>query len=252
MDDIRIDRYCDHTILDEFLAIDGVSPNYYSDLKHISNKDTSIIDIRDWNTTEGMTNYTYLLNGMTNWSLSSDGRKINFNTLGIGASGVASFVDGSTLIYPSKQYVIKYRTLRETCPKCSGKDYTKDINFDEYGKVEVLQGIDKLVQYIRKAILTELGNNPFFESYGSNISKIIGNKFDLTTQANLQNYINETINYLIDIQRDILDLPSDETLAKIDNIRMIQDDVDPRLVRLEINIINLLYEEAVVTLKLFL
>lgn len=251
MEDIRLERPCDHVVIDEFLTLDGTSPNYFAYLSHPSNKDTSVIQIREWGKTEGLTNYNYNIDGMTNWSLDSGGIKINFNTLGIGSPGSASFVDGSTLIYPVEQYLTTYRTLRDNCPKCGGTDYSKDIYFNEYGRIEIVSGSTKLVQYIRKAIMTEIGSNEFFENYGSTLSEIIGRKFTVASQANLQKSVYDAVNHLIEIQKEVLDLTPEESILKIKSIDILQDNIDPRALRVHIAILNTLYKESSVVFSLF-
>jgi len=55
---------------------------------------------------------------------------------------------------------------------------SNDIQLSQLNDFELISGLDKLKQDIKKVILTELGENTNFELYGSELQSTIGEKVD--------------------------------------------------------------------------
>jgi len=243
MYDLQNNAPCNHLVIDYPLSLDGISPNYYANLLYPSNKNTNDIDVREWGATEGMTNYSYNLHGMTNWSLNTGGTRINFNTqTGIGV-GSASFVDGSTMIYPPKKYVATYNTLIDNCPKCSGTGRSNDINIEGDGSLETLRRANKIRQQVRKAVMTLQSSNAFHEGYGSVLSESIGSKLTFLKKVYIQKTIQDAINYLIESQGEESGVPVEDLILRISDMRLEQDQTDPRKLNIQITVTNGKYEE---------
>lgn len=250
-------RTCDHKIFDETLTLQGTSPNYFSILTHVANGNTDAIEIREFSETNGLTNYLYLLNGMTNWSLSSDGRQINFNSLGLGGggTGAASFVDGSTMIQPPKVYMATYYALDTSCPLHGpvGRNQSpiqKDIHINNQGRFSVVTGKDKVRQMVLKALLTVLGANTFRNEYGSWISNMVGQKFSLLTQFNVQQSVQDTVDLLIQQQQLQPYIPLDETILRVSSLSIVMDETsDPKRRIMQVSLVVMVgtYEEVDIT-----
>src|SRR5665213_69285 len=248
--DLSNNRYCDHLIFDEQLTLIGSSPSYYAILKFGSNLNTTAIEVRNFNNTDGLTNYSYTINGFTNWTISPDGRQINFNALGIGGIGSASFADGSTQIDPEPLYMATYQTLPQTCPlhietalppkpgqPLSSIPIQKDINITPQGGFATVTGHAKVIQALLKALTTAQGDNVNYPNYGSTMSTAIGRKFDLFTQFSLQNSIQSTVNFLIQQQQQQIALPPSETILKVSSVNLTTDKTDPRTISVVIAIL---------------
>jgi len=244
MKDILIEKYCTHQIFDEAITVQGSSPDYFAEFKSKSNGASSSIEVRDFHTTEALTNYNYDIQGMTHWQLNATNhRRINFNHLGIGGSGSASFVDGNTQIYPSPKYLASYRTITNECPRCQGTNIQKDIDIVSTGDLATLEGKDKLRQQVMKVILTRLTSNPFHSEYGSSLNSIIDKKLDNFTRLIIHQSISEAIKYLQDVQTNLLDLPASETILRLSSLSIVDSVESPNKVSITISILSGDYEE---------
>lgn len=256
MFDLINNRLCDHKIFDEKLTLQGASPNYFAILKYQSNNDPTKFDIREFAETDGITGYSYTINGFTNWALSPDGRQINFNSLGLGGggTGVASFADGATLIIPSKVYVSTYYTLDTICPLHDlpgpqSSPIQKDININESGQLTTVTGKDKVRQAVMKALLTAVGSNKFNSTYGSWLSNVIGQKFDMYAQFTIQQSIQDAVDFLIQQQQQATTfIPQDERIFKVSSVNVSTSDTSPVTIRVSVNILTGSYENVEVSL----
>lgn len=253
MFDLQNERVCPHQIFDEQLTLQGTSPNFFSILRFGNNLNTSAaqLQIREFASTNSLTNYLYTINGFTNWTSSVDGRQINFNTSGLGGpgTGVASFADGSTLINPQRIYLATYLTLPQNCPMhnevalpvagqpTSSIPVQKDINITPQGGFALVTGHERVRQAVLKALQTLRGDNTFYPTYGSTVSGIIGQKFNLFSQFSLQQSITNTVNFLILQQQLNPTIPLAETILKVASVNVSQDPVDPRTIQIVIQIV---------------
>lgn len=251
MFDLANQRICDHKIFDEKLTLQGSSPNYFGILKFQANGNTGAIEVREYSATEGLTNYRYTVNGFSNWSLSSDGRQINFNALGLGGpgTGIASFADGATLISPAPIYLASYQTISAQCPlhnqaNSSSSPIQRDVNITEQGRFATVTGAEKVRQAVLKALLTFVGSNTFHPTYGALLANSVGQKFDLFTQFNLQQSIQDAVDFLIQQQQLEPAIPLDETIFRVSSIDLQLDPTDPRTIHVIIKILTGAYQEV--------
>lgn len=239
MFDLRIQKSCTHELFDQPATVQGLSPNYFSILDYQSDSSSGFITVRDAVSTEGLSSFIYSRDGFTNWSLSADGRQLNWNSLGLGGpgTGVASFLDAASHILPQPELLISYRTKADLCPLCANSlNLTKDIEFDQHGKLRTLTGINKIKHLLFKALLTETGSNEILTEYGSTLSSAIGQKLDDYTQFLMYNAIQTTVQYILEEQANNPNLAADETLMGLSAVQMVRDFVDPRIVRVLITI----------------
>lgn len=118
MIDLKIQATCPHTIFQEPMTVEGLSPSFFSTLRYTADGATGFMQVREFSATEGLSNFIYSQSGMTNWNLDSTNYRIlHWNTLGIN-QGTASFLDGSTFINPQPLMLIDYRTIISECPRC--------------------------------------------------------------------------------------------------------------------------------------
>ena len=218
-EDFKLASFCDHKIYDERIVVDGVTPNFYCSLKYPTNGDASKIEFRDYCETEGMTNYNFLSNGITDFTMGTDNKTIVFNNY-IGQSGV-NYIEGNTQIFPKKVYLASYITEKSHCPKCLGTLKISDISFNNVGQLSTVKNRDLIKQKIVKSLLTLKGTNLFYNNYGSSLTQAIGKPNIAFSILFIQQAIFDAINNLMAIQSDVVSILADEEiLMGIDNLQV--------------------------------
>lgn len=248
MYDVTLGCDCDHKILDEILELDGISPNYFSQLKFQCNLNKENMIIREYNATENKLDFDPAIDGITDFIVSSDRRTIQFNTM-FYDPGV-NFVDGTTTLIPLRQYLASYIVDSEVhCPKCLGTKKQNDINFDEIGSLKIVNGIERVKQIILKAILTTRGNNVFDADYGSSLNESIGQQALPITILRIQQSIQDCINRLIDSQGQQADItPDDEIILGLEDLQVSANISDPRRYDIKLVVLVGTYEKISVNL----
>lgn len=232
--DLRLQRACSHEVLDELATVTGTSPNYFSVLKYGSDGASNLITIREFSDTEGLSNYLYSRDGFSNWQLSTDKTQINWNSKGLGGpgTGVSGFLDGTSFILPTPAMLISYRTPAASCPLCQNSTgLSRDIEFDLHGKLRTVDGSDKVRHLVFKTLLTTLGTNEVLPDYGSTLTAAIGEKFDTLMQFRIYNSVQQAVQFLITEQQNQPTLPLNETLLGVSKVSVVQDQNDPRIIR---------------------
>lgn len=251
--DLRLQRTCSHEIFDELVSLGGLSPNYFSILLYGSDGASNLITIREFSETEGLSSFVYRRDGFTNWQLSGDFAQINWNSAGLGGpgTGVAAFLDGSTMAVPAPDMMVSYRTKPEKCPLClGGQGLTKDIDFDLHGRLRVLTGNDKVRHLVFKAVLTEVGANEILPDYGSTLSASIGQKFDTLLQMRLYNGVQQSVQFLLNEQQSQPALPLPETIVSVSNVTVTQSTVDPRVALISMQVMVADFSKVTVSFNL--
>jgi phage baseplate assembly protein W len=250
MSDYRIGTSCDHYIFDLALDIDGTSPGYTSTLLYEHNGDATAITIREFSSTEGLTNFLRNVNGITNFSLdNTDPTLLHFNTLGF-PPGV-NYVEGLTVVQPSKLYLASYTTTTASCPLCAATNVRRDVSFDRAGSFNVIAGHAKVSQQVLKILLTTVGSNRLNADYGSLLSQSIGQRLDLALEFQIQQSVQTAINLLIDQQRQTTqDLPLDETIVRLSALQLTRDANDPRVLQIVVKVTTADLEEVEAQLTL--
>ena len=115
----------------------------------------------------------------------------------------------------------------DLCPKCLGKGYYYDIDFDLQGQAKLITGTQKLQQEVLKIINDERGNNLYFNRWGSEVHDLIGSKQDKLTNSRLQIMVRMSLEYLQLLQQsahsEYENFSSDEILLGIESIEMQSD-----------------------------
>ncbi len=248
MYDLQNRTYCDHRIVDLEVDINGLTPDYYSNLQYTCDGNSNGVEVREYASTEGLSNYAYNLHGMTNWTLSNNNTRISWNTGGL-LEGVASFVDGSTLIYPPQKYLITYGTLADSCPKCID-GVSGDINFEGDGSLEIVERHKKIRQLVRKALLTGQVSNAFHEGYGSTLGDAIGTKNTFLKQAMMQKTIQDSLNYIIESQGEETGLPVQDLILRVSDIYAEIDPGNPTQMNIQVTVTNGKYEEIMTGIRM--
>ena len=246
--DVFIGRVCDHKIVDETLALNGLSPYYYSDLRFPTNLNVQQIEVREFFTTEANQHYVYNLDGITDFKLIGD-QRLEFNET-LFAPGV-NYVEGSTSVIPNRIYLANYIVPLAVCPKCLSAKSFRDIGFNQVGQLAEVTSTDRVRQNVSKALLTVIGNNVFNPDYGSTLSFAIGEKLTPTIFFKLQQSIINAIQGLIEIQAQEVDtLPADEILLGLNNLSIDIDQIDPRLINIVIDVLVGTFDSVTTNLQM--
>ncbi len=117
----------------------------------------------------------------------------------------------------NKQYIV------ERCPKCRGKGYYYDIDYDLQGKAKLITGTLKLQQECLKIINDVKGDNPFFLRWGSELHDLIGTKQDKLTNSKLQMMVIMALDYLrhvqLEQQETYQNMSTDEILLGVESVQ---------------------------------
>ena len=113
------------------------------------------------------------------------------------------------------------------------KIVSNDLAINTDGSLQTVINNDKLIQDIIKAIITPLGSNKFFKWYGCNIgSRVVGQLLNaLMTQIEIERSIQETLTNIIALQKAqarIQYVSAGESIAAIQEISVLRNNVDPR------------------------
>lgn len=241
MIDFALYGTCEHKV-QEILTIDGVSPGFTSDLTYTSSGNKNYISIVNLVEFDGLCLFSTSFPGITNYTLSSDRKTIQFGALYPVDSGML-FPDPNTAYLPLNKYFCTYNTTLGDCPSCKGTKNDFDIHFDNAGRIISLEGHDKVRQQLIKALLTIKGTNLFDEIYGSVLNESIGSKIDSYLAAKLQFSILDCVNHLIDLQAD-QGLPDDERITSVSDVSALVSKIDPRIIELKVTVLCADYQEV--------
>lgn len=194
--------------------------------------DNNIMHIREWNTTEGLTSFTWHKDGVTNYTV-QDSQHLIFNSL----DGLC-LVDGTTLLYPKNFYLANYTTPKSYCPKCYTTGLLSDVGYDFVGRMNVVDKKERVGQMIQKALLIKKGANIYHPEYGSILGDLVGQKLTPLLIVRIQQSITDCINQLIIYQNEyVTQLDLDEIIVGVDNIDLNMEEEDSRNLILLISVI---------------
>lgn len=207
--DLKLNNACNHRIINEPLRIQGSYPAYYATLirpVYGNNLEVKIVD-EDNLFSDKPT--------LLNYELGSDRKTIKLNT-------DAVQVDVREDIYPEHTYYATYYTDQLHCPKCiEGTNRTNDIYIDVLGRPILTSGLERLIQSIKKVLITAIESNYFDENYGSELPNLIGKPKTVLTLLRAQNTIQSAVEYIQTKEINNYDLlDDDEKLLKIDNFQV--------------------------------
>lgn len=227
MFDLQNQRPCDHKIVDETLSVQGLSPDYYAYFRYGSNLNTKKIELREWSATEYLDDYVYLRDGISHWTLSGDGKRLDFSY---------PYVEPRPDLYPKNIYFATYICPKSSCPKCSGTGIMNDIALSSAGWQKTVEGSTKLSQLVMKALRSVRGSNKFHPTYGSTLEEAIGTKATVMQRIKLQQDVKDAVEFLIDEQATISGLPANELILRVDDVTV--RSTDPRTFELTLKILD--------------
>ena len=82
-------------------------------------------------------------------------------------------------------------------------EQSNDLQLSSINDFDTVSGIDKLKQDLNKILLTEIGNNPTFDVYGTELQSLVGNKISLDElRARIQSNIDTALSVLEFLNRE--------------------------------------------------
>ena len=230
---------CDHRI-QEFIEIDGISPNFVARLSFPSTKNKEITTVCEFSQFDGINLYSASTPGITNYEFSDDGQRLLFGTQPV--TPTTNFPDPNPDFHPVKRYLCTYVSLLEYCPKCFSTGKVQDVVFDTAGRLETLQGANKVKQQVVKAIMTAQNANLLDVNYGSKLPDLVGKKLTPFLAANIQQTIQDSLNHLINVQATQADLPDNEKIVQVSNLLASRDVNDSRRINISVSVVTADYQ----------
>ena len=225
--DLKLNNNCNHRIINELLEIKGSYPTYYATLKRPVFGNNLIVKIINED------NLFVLNPTLLKYELGTDHKTLRLNIDTIE-------VDVRSDIYPKHSYYATYYTNQENCPKCiEGTNKTNDIYISVLGRPIITEGFERMIQSVKKILITALKSNLFDQDYGSELPNLIGKPKTVLTLLKAQNTIQEAIDYIKTNQMKNYELLSDEEkVIKIDNFQVLPSN-DPKVLNFSFEIYNL-------------
>ena len=113
---------------------------------------------------------------------------------------------------------------RSVCPKCYGKGYYFDVNFDVTGQAVLTEGSIKLQQEMLKVIIDKKNQNPFHPIWGSDFDYIIGTKNVNVSKTRMEFVVRSALEHLKAVQlsnnKNFKNASIDEILKNIEYIEI--------------------------------
>jgi len=142
-------------------------------------------------------------------------------------------------------YQVTYYTRLQSCPRCRGRRVEYDYSYDSQGKVVTLTGAQKLIQDIRKVVLTESGSNIFHKWYGTEVVSSLASKItqsDIVT-LRLSQSIRTALQQYSDTQRlqeraSPGQVTDSERFGSLIRLNVAPDSVDPTTFNISIVFTN--------------
>jgi hypothetical protein len=220
--DFKIFAICDHRIHREFLAID--SDNRTLRIPRVTSSSNNISLYVNGNLIKSD-------NPIYNYTIQTDENSVDFKKLKIVFNKPVKFFDNF--------YEISYSVFSNLCPKCTGQKIINDESYNTLGQINIVQNEEKILQEVKKGLLTVLGSNPFHSWIGTRINTLIGSKiFNIDSlKANL---IQEVSNYLeryLDVQYQqarFQEVTDREAFGQIILIDAAIDPIEPTLLTLTV------------------
>ena len=140
-------------------------------------------------------------------------------------------------------FEVSYITRRRSCRRCRGLGVENDIRHTPQGDPEFVTGIDLLAQDVEKIIFTVKGSNIFYRWYGTSLVDLLGSKVvgADAISSQLINEIGETLERFRSLrsqQSKTQPVGDQEFLLRVSNISVQQDNLDPTIFRVQIDIQN--------------
>lgn len=135
---------------------------------------------------------------------------------------------------------VTYQTISSYCPKCVGRNYLDDIQYNVKGDFLVIRNENLLLQNLEKFTVTELQSNPFHTFIGTTLVKLLGSR--ITDSAFMTNKITQQITSALNVLKSLQEqyaqtgraVTDGELLDVVENVVVRIDDEDPTILRADV------------------
>lgn len=127
------------------------------------------------------------------------------------------------------------------CPRCKGSGVENDYRTEDAGGLKEVTDENLLYQLCMKAILTDLGSNPYHRWYGSTVRSAIGKKNLGGVQAALSASVSECLRRVQDLQTEqakYQPISAKERLYAVDYVEVSPVEDNPFAYLLEVGVRN--------------
>lgn len=134
-----------------------------------------------------------------------------------------------------------YKTHQDYCPRCQSTLVENDTRLQDTGDIKTVRGYDLLYQICLKAILTEVGSNPYFPAYGSSVMNSIGEKALTGVEYRIQESVRRALQVVQNVQAQQCRsqiVTAEEKLAEIKMVRGTRDPNDPTVINVEVTVVS--------------
>lgn len=192
--DLNIERYCDHYIVEDiaFINSDAQTIDLIRDL---ASQQSLILKKNGFVIAQNNTSFPWMLANSVNYL---GNKAIKFQ-----------YVQKSTDDF----YELSYLTTLGTCPKCLGSGFEFDLSVDVLGHLVTVENETKLMQDMVKGTITIKGSNPYYTWYGTVIDALIGSK--LANFTNIRVAVSQDVNNLV---KNLKDMQSQQALIVGQNV----------------------------------
>lgn len=146
-------------------------------------------------------------------------------------------------------YEITYYTKSSDCRRCHGLRIEQDYRYNNNGALVTVVNEQKLVQDLRKLILTSIGSNPFHRWYGTSVPNLIGAKITNSSfiRSKMESDIRQALNRYVDTQtkqiRALTGIPNSsvdprEKFGQLLKLTVQQDAIEPTSYNVNITFTN--------------
>jgi hypothetical protein len=151
----------------------------------------------------------------------------------------------------SPVFTVSYATFRTRCLRCGGMEVENDFRSSSVnGDILMVADENLLNQIVLKTLLTDIGSNPYFPSYGTSIRKRIGLKSTGTAKAAIRQDIQNSLGRVKDTQAKQSGyqvVSRKERLQEIVGVELRSPDNDPTTYLVQIYARNASAEPVMVT-----
>jgi len=140
-------------------------------------------------------------------------------------------------------YEVTYYTHASNCRRCQGLRVEQDYRYNDLGGIVAIRDEMKLIQDLKKIVLTQIGSNPFHTWYGTSIPGLIGSKIANAgfIRAKMSGDIQTALRRYMDIQRRqsrLQKVTAKEKLARVLEVVVTQDEYEPTAFNVKIAFVN--------------
>jgi hypothetical protein len=98
-------------------------------------------------------------------------------------------------------FEVSYPVLSSVCPKCLGLKILNDESYNSLGLINTVSNEEKILQEVKKGLLTTLGGNPFHSWWGTKLNQVIGSK--VANADSLRAFMIQEVSVFLDKYLDI-------------------------------------------------